>query len=238
MAVSECPVRGQGGRQAAKQQSQVSAGSLNSYDVACCSPRPGSPRSRSDGCGLVARRSDDAEAGHRVAVMAKPVLLVVDDEDTSLQALTLELESRYGAHYQVVSGSSAEVALAQLAELKAAGADVPLVLADQQMPGIGGTQLLARVRQFFPAARRGLLITWADMTAPAPFLEAAALGWLEFYLIKPTRSPDEGFHRVITESLDGWWREQGGRSEGVAVTLIGDEPSTRVHDLRDLLARN
>ena len=88
--------------------------------------------------------------GHRVAVMAKPVLVVVDDEDISLQALSGELESRYGAHYQVVSSSSAEMALARLAELKAAGADVPLVLADQQMPGMSGTQLLARVRQFFP----------------------------------------------------------------------------------------
>ena len=44
---------------------------------------------------------------HRVAVMAKPVLVVVDDEDASLQALARELESRYGAHYRVVSGSSA-----------------------------------------------------------------------------------------------------------------------------------
>jgi CheY-like chemotaxis protein len=112
--------------------------------------------------------------------VTKPVLVVVDDEDASLRALTLELESRYGAHYRVVSGSSAEVALARLAELKAAGADVPLVLADRQMPGMGGTQLLARVRQFFPTARRGLLVTWSDMAAPAPFLEAAALGWLEF----------------------------------------------------------
>jgi hypothetical protein len=58
---------------------------------------------------------------HRVAVMAKPVLVVVDDEDASLQALARELESRYGAHYRVVAGSSAEVALARLAELKAAG---------------------------------------------------------------------------------------------------------------------
>ena len=63
---------------------------------------------------------------HRVTVMAKPVLMVVDDEDASLQALARELESRYGAHYQVVSGSSAEVALARLAELKAAGGEVPL----------------------------------------------------------------------------------------------------------------
>jgi hypothetical protein len=39
--------------------------------------------------------------------MAKPVLVVVDDEDTSLQALTRELVSRYGAHYRVVPGSSA-----------------------------------------------------------------------------------------------------------------------------------
>src|SRR6516162_2414319 len=174
---------------------------------------------------------------HRVAVMAKPVLVVVDDEDACLQALTLELESRYGAHYRVVSGSSAEIALARLAELNAAGADVPLVLADQQMPGMGGTQLLARVRQFFPTARRGLLVTWRDMAAPAPFLEAAALGWLEFYLVKPTWSPDEQFHRVITGSLEEWWREQGGRSEGVMVTVIGDEPSARVHELRDVLAR-
>src|SRR5215472_15468484 len=83
------------------------------------------------------------------------------------------------------SSSSARVVLARLAELKAAGADVPLVLADRQMPGMGGTELLARVRQFFPTARRGLLITWGDMAAPAPFLEAAALGWLEFYLVKP-----------------------------------------------------
>ena len=168
--------------------------------------------------------------------MAKPVLVVVDDEDTSLRALTLELESRYGAHYQVVSSSSAEMALAQLAELKAAGADVPLVLADQQMPGMSGTQLLARVRELFPTARRGLLIAWGDQSSSAPFLEAAALGWLEFYLPKPTWSPDEQFHRVITGSLEEWWRERGVRGE--LVTVIADDPSARGHEIRDLLARN
>jgi hypothetical protein len=31
---------------------------------------------------------------HRVAVMAKPVLVMVDHEDACLPALTLELESR------------------------------------------------------------------------------------------------------------------------------------------------
>jgi thioredoxin reductase (NADPH) len=170
--------------------------------------------------------------------MAKPVLVVVDDDDTSLQALTRELESRYGSHYQVVSSSSADVALRRLAELKAAGADVPLVLADQRLTGMGGTQLLARVRQFFPTARRGLLILWRDMSPAAPFLKAATLGHLEFHLVKPTSSPDERFHRVITESLEQWWRQQGGRSGWFMVPVIGDDHSARVHELRDVLARS
>src|SRR5215468_6290203 len=231
------PCSGPGRSAGSKAVEPVSAGPLNSCGVDCCPSRRGPARSRSGGCGLAARRAMTRSCEHRVAVMAKPVLVVVDDEDASLQALARELESRYGAHYRVVSGSSAEVALAGLAELKAAGADVPLVLADRRMPGMGGTQLLGRVRDIFPTARRGLLVTWGDMAAPAPFLEAAALGWLEFYLIKPTWSPDEQFHRVITESLAEWWREQGGQSEGVLVTVIGDEPSARVHELRDVLTR-
>jgi thioredoxin reductase (NADPH) len=168
--------------------------------------------------------------------MAKPVIIVIDDEDTSLQALTRELESRYGAHYQVVPGSSAEAGLVLLAELKAAGADVPLVLADESLPGMSGTQLLAPVRDIYPTARRCLLIAWRDRSAPASILEAAALGWLEFYLAKPMWSPDEQFHRVITGSLEEWWREQGGQFE--MVTVIGNDPSARVHELLDLLARN
>jgi thioredoxin reductase (NADPH) len=166
------------------------------------------------------------------------VLVVVDGADASLQALTRELESRYGSHYQVVSSSTAEVTLSRLADLKAAGAEVPLVLADQRLPGMGGTQLLARVRHFFPTARRGLLIFWRDMSQTAPFLKAAALGELEFYVVKPASSPDERFHRVITESLEMWWREQTRQSGRAMMTVIGDDLSARVHELRDLLSRS
>ena len=168
--------------------------------------------------------------------MAKPVLMVVDDDDVSLQSLTAELESRYGAHYDVMSATSTEVALTRLTDLKSAGCDVPLVLAEQAMPGMSGTQLLARVRDIVPTARRGLLISWGDRSTPAPYLGAATLGWLDFYLPKPTFSPDEQFHQLVTGSLAEWWREQGGRFE--SVTVIGDDPSARLHNIRDLLARN
>jgi thioredoxin reductase (NADPH) len=59
---------------------------------------------------------------------------------------------------------------------------------------------------------------------------------VEFYVPRPVWSPDEQFHRTITEWLEDWWREQGGRFE--AVTVIGDEPSARIHEIRDLLTRN
>jgi thioredoxin reductase (NADPH) len=40
---------------------------------------------------------------------------------------------------------------------------------------------------------------------------------------------------VVTGSLEEWWREQGGQGE--MVTVIGDDPSARSHEIRDLLAR-
>jgi thioredoxin reductase (NADPH) len=168
--------------------------------------------------------------------MAKPVLVIVDDEDASRQALARELESRYGAHYLIVPSPSPELALARLAEFRDEGVAVPLVLADHWMPEMTGTEFLARVKDVIPTARRGLLIAWADPSTIEPILEASALGQMEFYVPKPAWSPDEQFHRAITESLEEWWRERGGRFE--AVTVIGDEPSVRTHEIRDILARN
>ena len=108
--------------------------------------------------------------------MAKPVLVVVDDEEVSRRALAEELESRYGSQYQIVSAGSADAALARLEELTAQGVDVPLVLADQWMPGMTGAQFLARVKQVISTARRGLLISWADRSAVGADLGGRCLG--------------------------------------------------------------
>jgi thioredoxin reductase (NADPH) len=168
--------------------------------------------------------------------MAKPVIVVVDDEDDSLAALARELESRYGVHYLVVACASPGQALARLAGLRADGASVPLVLADLWMTGQTGAEFLARVRELHPTARRGLLVSRGDRSALAAIADAAALGQIELDLPKPAWEPDEQFHRAVTESLEEWWRQRGGRFE--AVTVIGQDPSARVHELRDLLTRN
>jgi thioredoxin reductase (NADPH) len=164
--------------------------------------------------------------------MAKPVLVAVDSEEASRQALAGELEARYAVHYRIISSTSPEAALAALERLRDEGADVPLVLADQWTPGTPGAQFF-RERELYPTARRAALIPMGD---PSAWVAAAALSQIDFCLVRPRWSPDEQFHRAITESLEEWWRQRGGRFE--VVTVIGEEPSARVHELRDLLTRN
>jgi thioredoxin reductase (NADPH) len=171
-----------------------------------------------------------------VAVMVKPVFFVVGDEAGRLRSLAEELKSRYGSHYSVVVRASAADALAGLGECREAGTAVALVLADQGMPAMTGIELLSRVRELYPTTRRGLLIAWGDQSSTGLVLRAAALGQIDFYVPTPAWAPDEQFHLAVTESLDQWWRQRGGRFE--AVTVVGAEPHARSHEIRDVLARN
>jgi hypothetical protein len=53
-----------------------------------------------------------------MVAMARPVVVVVDDEDASRWALARELEGRYGADYRLISGASPEDGLAGLEQLR------------------------------------------------------------------------------------------------------------------------
>ncbi len=72
-------------------------------------------------------------------------------------------------------------------------------------------------------------------TTAAPIVEAAALGQIEFYLAKPVWSPDEQFHRAVTEALEEWWRLKSARFE--VVTVIAKDHTARAHEIRDILTR-
>jgi thioredoxin reductase (NADPH) len=168
--------------------------------------------------------------------MGKLVIAVVDDE-ASLRSLAGELEARYGAHYDVVACASPGEALGRLVELRAEGSSVPLVLAGQSVQGGSGPAFLAQVRECYPTARRGLLIAaWPPASAAGPVGDTAALGPIDFYVPRPQWSPDERFYRVVTASLEEWWRMLGGRF--APITVIGTDRSARTYQIRDLLARN
>jgi thioredoxin reductase (NADPH) len=60
--------------------------------------------------------------------------------------------------------------------------------------------------------------------------------YVDYYLNKPTISPDEQFHRVISEFLDEWAKVH--RPGFVAVRIVGRAWSPRSHELRDLWSRS
>jgi len=168
-------------------------------------------------------------------LILEPVLLLVHDPRTR-DCVEAELRKRYGADYQVITTGSVQETLGVLGQLHDDQRQVSLVLADQQLPEATGTQLLARVRQLHPAARRVLLITWSDQTSTEPILRATVLGDIDAYVVKPGTPPDEQFHRFVTEQLDEWGRSNLPGLETVRV--VGEEWAARSHELRELLGRN
>jgi thioredoxin reductase (NADPH) len=166
----------------------------------------------------------------------KPVLLVVDDEPNALREIESELRNRYGADYRVKTEASAGSALERLRECEAQGDEVALVLTDQWMPHMHGTDLLARVREVYPTAKRVLLVDRTDPAVAGPVVEGMALGRIDYYVNKPWGSYDERFHRTVADYLYEWAKDHLPKFEDIRI--VGEQWSPRSHELRDLLGRN
>ena len=167
-----------------------------------------------------------------------PLILAVDEDSEALERITTELQ-RYARDYKVICGPSTEAALAQLEKLQETGDAVAIVLAARGSVSLKGEQLLERVHDLHPHAKRALLIPWGgwadDETAEA-IRNAMALGYIDYYAIKPFSTPDEIFHRLVSEFLQEWRRHNApGRRE---LTVVADPWSPGGSALRSLLARN
>ena len=66
-------------------------------------------------------------------IMAKPILLSVDDDSDVLRAIERDLRSKYGAEYRVIGSDSPEGALTLLKQLRVRNDSVALLLADQRI---------------------------------------------------------------------------------------------------------
>ncbi|MEX8193888.1 HD domain-containing phosphohydrolase [Comamonas guangdongensis] len=101
-------------------------------------------------------------------------ILCVDDEPHIAAALRRLLR---GAGHAVHLASSGEEALALLE-----AESIDLVISDMRMPGMDGAQLLARVRERWPAVGRVLLTGYADLQSTIAAINAAHV---YRYLTKP-----------------------------------------------------
>src|SRR5215216_3609260 len=167
---------------------------------------------------------------------SKPVIFAVDAGAESFARIEYGLRRRYGVEYQVMCETSAMWGMKRLKDLKAAGEEVALVLADQWMPDIEGAEFLARAGQLFPTAKRAVLIEWGDRTTQEPVLRAMTLGHIDYYVNKPERPGDEYFHRMIAEFLYDWAKVN--RPVFAEIRVVVERWAPRSHELRDILNRN
>jgi len=163
----------------------------------------------------------------------KPALLVVDDDPQVLAAVRRDLRARYRENYAVLSASSGEEALSTVRDLKARGESLAMVISDQRMPGMQGTDVLAQSSEIYPIARRVMLTAYADIEAA---IKAINVAHLDHYLSKPWTPPEECLYPVIDDQLDAWQAEVLPEASGLR--LIGHQWSPRSHEIKRFLAGN
>jgi thioredoxin reductase (NADPH) len=163
----------------------------------------------------------------------KPVLLIVDDDPQVLAAVRRDLRSRYRERYSVMSATSGQEALTTVRELKSRGDSLAMLISDQRMPGMLGTEVLAKSREVYPLARRVLLTAYSDIEAAVRAINEAHL---DHYLSKPWDPPEEHLFPVIDDLFDDWQAEYLPEAKGLR--LVGDQWSPRSHAIKDFLASN
>jgi thioredoxin reductase (NADPH) len=163
----------------------------------------------------------------------RPAIVAVDDEPAVLAAVARDLRRGFGERYRILRAASGAEALELLAEVRRRGDQVALLIADQRMPGMPGTEYLVKARTIVPDAKRVLLTAYADTEAAIAAINEVAL---DYYLLKPWDPPEEQLFPVVEDLLTTW--ESGAALEAGGVRVIGHRFSRDSHDIRDFLARN
>ncbi len=122
-------------------------------------------------------------------------LLLVDDEENITQSLKRLLRNE---GYRILTANHARDALQIMAVN-----DVHVILCDQQMPEMSGTQLFKQIRDLYPDTIRMILSGHADMQTVT---EAINSGWIYKFLTKPF---DNGELKVqIKDAFDTFKRNR------------------------------
>ena len=115
-------------------------------------------------------------------------IMYVDDEPDNL----LAFKSIYRRKYQILLAESAAQALEQLS-----ANEVQLVISDQRMPGMYGTEFLEIIREKYPDIIRILLTGYTDLQA---VIDAVNKGKIYHYVAKPWQA--EELDLIIRQALE------------------------------------
>ena len=135
--------------------------------------------------------------------MKKPVIICVDDEQTILDSLEIDLLKAFEDKYLIETAQSGEEALELLSELLAEQYEVPVVISDQIMPNMKGDELLRRVHAISPNTLKIMLTGQADLEAVANAINYAKL---YRYIPKPWQCED--LKLTVTEAIYRYFQDK------------------------------
>jgi thioredoxin reductase (NADPH) len=165
--------------------------------------------------------------------MVKPIIMTVDDEIQVLNAIERDLRQHFGGEYRIVKANSGAEALNTLRQLKLRNTPIAMLLADQRMPEMTGTEFLSRAVGFYPEARKVLLTAYADTEAAITSINEIGL---DYYLMKPWDPPDQNLFPILDDILSDWLATVQLPYDGIRVA--GTLWSPQSHTVKDLLSRN
>ncbi len=90
-------------------------------------------------------------------MLNKPVILCVDDEQTVLDSLKIELKRTFCDQYLIETAESSEEALELVKQLIDDNYELPVVISDYIMPDMKGDELLTRIHAISPATAKVML---------------------------------------------------------------------------------
>ena len=163
----------------------------------------------------------------------RPAIVAVDDEPAVLAAVARDLRRGFGDRYRILRATSGPEALDLVRQVRARGEQVAMLVADQRMPGMAGTDYLVEARKIVPDAKRVLLTAYADTEAAIQAINEVDL---DYYLRKPWDPPEERLYPIVEDLLTTW--EHGAALEAGGVRVIGHRFSKESREVRDFLARN
>jgi len=135
--------------------------------------------------------------------MTRPTIICVDDERSILKCLGIQLRRHFGKTYNIELASSGEEALELCAELTSQKQDLPLIISDQKMAGMGGDAFLIQLHTLYPKTLKIMLTGQADVASVGNVVNQAAL---YRYIPKPWDETD--LILTVTEALRRFQQDQ------------------------------
>jgi len=135
--------------------------------------------------------------------MDKYVIICVDDEQTILNSLKIELKKALADKYLIEIAEDGEEALELINDLLSDGYQIPLIISDYIMPHIKGDELLRQVHAIIPRTLKIMLTGQADLDAVGRAINHAGL---YRYISKPWQSED--LRLTVVEAVRSYFQEQ------------------------------